>query len=142
MLPETPINALGINREIHFPAGSSEAWHRIGDALTPKAFWGDLMNRDAERIGGLRSLIMEQSVSKDGIKTRVDGRPGHVQFRVEPSLRRDLTFGVFTQLNDHYDLPSSDGRTASDLVTEVWESAMARSELWFDRIMSLADVSN
>jgi hypothetical protein len=38
MLPETPMTALGINREIHFPAGSLEAWHRIGDTLTPKTF--------------------------------------------------------------------------------------------------------
>jgi hypothetical protein len=141
MLPETPINALGINREVHFPAGGSEAFHRIGDTLTPKTFWDDLMFRDDERIGGLRSLIMEQAVSKGGVKFRVDGNPGYVQFRVEPSQRPDLPFGVFSQLNDHYDLPMSEGRTASDLVAGSWDSTMTRAELWFDQIMSLTDAS-
>jgi hypothetical protein len=100
------------------------------------------MRRDDERIGGLRSLIMEQAITEDGVKRRVDGRPGHIQFRIEPSQRLDIRFGVFTQVNDHYDLAQADGRTASDLVSEAWESSIAHAELWFDRIMSLADVAN
>jgi hypothetical protein len=76
MLPETPIRAVGINREIHFPAGSAEKLHQMGDTLAPKEFWGPLLMDGQKRIGGLRSLIMEQAVVRDGLKYRHDGRPG------------------------------------------------------------------
>jgi hypothetical protein len=141
ILPETPMNAVGINREIHFPAGSQTVADRIGDTLAPKQFWGDLIILGDKRFGGLRSLIMEQTITKDGVRRRLDGRPGYIHFRVEPSQRKDVPFGIFSQVNDHYDLPDSDGRAASELVSEMWNSAMARAEAWFDKLMSLADVA-
>jgi hypothetical protein len=39
-LPETPIRAVGINREVHFETASEAARDRVGDVLAPKAFWG------------------------------------------------------------------------------------------------------
>src|SRR5262249_14776135 len=60
-LPETPIRAIGINRDVHFDAGSSQALDRMGDTLAPKDFWGDFVRQGDRKIGGLRTLIMEQA---------------------------------------------------------------------------------
>src|SRR4051794_13817196 len=38
-LSHTPIAAMGINRQAHFPVDSIERWHYIGDFLSPKDFW-------------------------------------------------------------------------------------------------------
>jgi hypothetical protein len=143
MLPETPVNALGINREIHFSAGSSAMLQKVGDTVAPKDFWMPLLMKGEQSFGGLRSLIMEQAIVENGVKLRVDGRPGHVQFKVEPSVRSDVPFGVFAQINDHFDLNTggrrSDGRAASDLVSEVLPEATKRSNEWFDYLMSIVD---
>jgi hypothetical protein len=72
-LPETPIRAVGINRDIHFDAGSSYALDRIGDALAPKEIWGDFVRHGDKKVGGLRSLTMEQATSVDGRRVRIDG---------------------------------------------------------------------
>jgi hypothetical protein len=144
-LPETPIRAVGINREIHFPAGSPEKRNEIGDKLAPKEFWGPLLMEGERRIGGLRSLVMEQAVVQNEVKVRHDGRPGHVQFKVEPSVRGDVPNGIYAHINDHFDLVSkgepADGRAASELVSEVWKSSMEQAERWFDQLMSIVDVA-
>lgn len=144
MLPETPVRAVGINREIHFPAGSLGKVHLIGDTLAPKAFWGEWISEGEERIGGLRSLVMEQGVVREGRKLRKDGRAGHIQFKVEPSVRADVPYGVYSHVNDHFDLTHkgepSDGRAAAELVAEVWDDSIERAELWFDQLMSIVDV--
>ena len=143
MLPETPINAVGINREIHFSAGSFDMLQKVGDTVAPKAFWEPLLKDGEKRVGGLRSLIMEQAVVENDLKRRLDGRPGHVQFKVEPSLRKDVPFGVYTHINDHFDLNVggrlSNGRSASELVDEIWPVSIERSDSWFDYLMSIVD---
>jgi hypothetical protein len=143
MLPETPINAVGINREIHFSAGSLTMLQKVADTVAPKSFWEPLLWDGDKRIGGLRSLVMEQAIVEKNVKFRADGHPGHVQFKVEPSLRQDVPFGVFTQINDHFDLNTagrlSNGRYVSELVDKSWISSMQRSENWFDYLMSIVD---
>jgi hypothetical protein len=52
VLPETPISAVGLNREVHFPTASESARDRVGDMLAPKDFWGDFVTRDGEKAGG------------------------------------------------------------------------------------------
>jgi hypothetical protein len=85
-LPETPIRAVGINREVHFETASEAARDHVGDVLAPKAFWGDFVQSGGEKTGGLRSLVMEQSVRKEGRLGRTDGRFGYVWAKVEPTL--------------------------------------------------------
>ena len=45
-LPETPVDALGINSDTHFNAGSEELWHQIGDMFLPKDYWGAFFQGD------------------------------------------------------------------------------------------------
>jgi hypothetical protein len=140
-LPETPISALGINRDIHFEAGSKDVCDRVGDQLAPKPVWGDFLERGEQRLGGLRSLIMEQSVAGEGRPMRLDGGPGWIRVQVEPS--NPVRYGIFVQVNDHYDLTHkgepSNGRVAAELVAEKFASSLAGSEILVDRIMRLTD---
>jgi hypothetical protein len=143
ILPETPIKAVGINREVHFSAGSEAAADRIGDALAPKDFWGDFVRADGKKSGGLRALVMEQSLKSKGQRARLDGKMGYIQVRVESSLQRDMPFGIFVQVNDHFDLVKdgdklSDGRAVAELVAETFENSIKNSEHLIDRVMELA----
>src|SRR5208283_6119003 len=83
-LGETPISAVGINREIHFDAGSKEAQDRVGDRLAPKLVWGDFMERGGRRLGGLRTLVMEQALYEGKHITRLDGSPGWIRIAAYP----------------------------------------------------------
>jgi hypothetical protein len=145
-LPETPIRALGINREVHFETASEAVRDRVGDVIAPKDFWGDFVRAGGQKTGGVRSLIMEQSIPKEGRLVRIDGRFGYVWVRVEPSLRPDIRYGIYTQVNDHFDLITppnklSDGGAVADLVTEQFERSIANSERLIDHVMGLADAS-
>jgi hypothetical protein len=142
-LPETPIKAVGLNLDIHFPVGSDRARDHIGDVLAPKDFWGDFVKtKDGEKAGGVRSLVMEQSIVKDGRRARLDGLFGWIQVKVEPSVGADVPHGVYVSVNDHYDMMSegrsSDGRWASELVAKRWDDFVKTSEGLVDRIMGLA----
>jgi hypothetical protein len=139
-LPETPINALGINREVHFDAGSPSAWDAIGDVLAPKEFWGDFVRAGDRKLGGLRSLTMEQAfVSPQGRRQRLDGKEGSIQVRVEPSV--PVPNGVFVAVNDHYEPLATDGlsngRLASELVASRWDASIQYAESLIDRVMRL-----
>jgi hypothetical protein len=142
-LPETPISGLGINRDIHFEAGNQEACDRVGDRLAPKSIWGDFVERKGQRLGGLRSIIMEQAVPGERRLMRLDGEPGWVRVQVEPSM--SVRHGIFVQVNDHHDLMRSGelskGSAVAELVAEKFASSLAESEILVDRIMGLADES-
>jgi hypothetical protein len=143
VLPETPIRAVGLNHEVQFPVASESARDRVGDVLAPKQFWRDFVTKDGAKAGGLRSLIMEQSISVDGRLTRLDGLKGWIQVRVEPSRHPELRYGVLVSVNDHYDLVEhnriGDGRSAAELAADRWGMSITQSERHIDRIMELAD---
>jgi hypothetical protein len=86
---------------------------------------------------------MEQFL-KEGRRARTDGKFGHIWVRVEPSLRGDIRYGIYMQVNDHFDLTNprdklSDGRAAADLVTEQFKRSITGSERLIERVMELAD---
>jgi hypothetical protein len=141
-LPETPVTAVGLNRDVHFATASQQARNHVGDVLAPKPFWGDFVEKDGKRTGGMRSLVMEQAALKDGRSVRLDGLPGWIHVKVEPSLKLEVPHGVYVHVNDHFDLKSegkaADGKRVADLVGERWESSIRASEHMIDRIMELA----
>jgi hypothetical protein len=131
-LPETPIIAVGINREVHFAAGSEAAADRVGDTLAPKEFWAEFVKVGGTKTGGLRSITMEQSIrgqsQSQSRRMRLDGMPGHIQVKVEPSLRQDIRHGIFVAVNDHFDLTDgpgklADGRALAELVAGRFDAS-------------------
>jgi hypothetical protein len=51
LLPETPVDAVGLNADAHFRVGSEEEWHAIGDRLT------SLRSRSSGAASGRRSAF-------------------------------------------------------------------------------------
>lgn len=60
LLPETPVDAVGINAAWHVRAESEADWHAFGDKFLPKDFWhqvfegGDWKARPDGEVLGLR----------------------------------------------------------------------------------------
>jgi hypothetical protein len=142
-LSHTPISQPGINRMVHFSVDSLETRDKIGKLLAPHEPWGVWGSKiagsstDPRLHGGLRSLLMSQL-------DRGDGYNGHVNAKVEPSLRPNLlTTGIYMEVNDNYVLGSTDEVIGSEpamaIVEGQWITSMARSEAIIDQIMSLKD---
>lgn len=100
LLPETPVDALGVNADVHFRLASEEEWHAIGDHFLPKDFWQPLFEDEQwrRRPGGLsvglRSLMVEGWY---------EDLSGYVRTEVAPSVRITPN-GVYIGVNAHFQL--------------------------------------
>lgn len=115
LLPGTPMQRMGINRDFHYRATSEKEWHGLGDRLAPKELWNGVIDSP-----GLRSLVMEESRRRDGF-------PGFIRVKVEPSSQ--IQPGVYIQVNDHYEVPEGYG-TRNELITileKCWGHSIERS---------------
>jgi len=141
-LPETPIMAVGMNREVHFPTQDEMQRDRVGNTLAPTQFWRDLVESEGRKAGGLRTLTMEQSLIKEGRRARVDGAFGWIQVKIEPSVNSSVPFGIYVHVNDHFDLTgsskNSNGKIVAELVAAKWDATVRAAEGWVDRVMELA----
>lgn len=138
LLPESPVNALGINSDAHFRAGSEEAWHAIGDRFLPKDFWeplfegDDWKRRENGQAVGMRSMTVE--AHRDDIAA-------FVRTEVAPSVR--LTpHGVYMGINAHFQLTVDDergtGYNAARVVEERWDATRALERELMKRILEIA----
>lgn len=126
LLPETPVDGLGINSDTHFRTESEAAWHEFGDQFLPKDFWeplfedGDWRPRPDGKHVGMRVMTVE--VYRD------DGDvPGFVRIELAPSVRVTPN-GVYIGINDHYQLTTAgeDRGTAIDatnVLSNCWNAA-------------------
>ena len=140
-LLHTPLNAMGINRNVHFRVGSSGERDRIGRALVPVEPWGrwcQELELDGKK-NGMASLTMSQHDPSD----RPPG--GAVRVRVEPSNRvGDGNSGVFVQVNDHYAVANAaphGGAQLMKFLDDRFDASIRRSDEIIDHIMSLAKES-
>ena len=115
ILEHTPVTAIGINRMMHFPTGSEEAWHRLGDKLAPKDPWSAVL----EGRPGLRTL--EILAQKDPTSKNA------VMVRVQPSVIVPL--GAYFEINEHYSTAGDDGlKSAMKILQDRWEEAQTNGE--------------
>ena len=121
LLPETPVDAVGLNSDAHFRVESVDEWHNIGDRFLPKDFWEPLFEDDiweprpdGQRVG-LRSMKVEA--------TRKEPH-GYVRTEVAPSARIK-PHGVYVGINAHFQLraddKSSNGFAAARTIEEHWD---------------------
>ncbi|HEY7639623.1 MAG TPA: hypothetical protein VH814_07855 [Steroidobacteraceae bacterium] len=132
-LPHTPLSAMGINLQAHFPVDFDRR-ERLGLALAPRDVWGEWgkrtqMGKDA-RHGGLISITL--------IENELDDRPtGSFRITVEPSRR--IKVGIYMASNDHYALsdataPGSAGQLM-DLLEKSFEPSIKKTEEIFDHLL-------
>jgi hypothetical protein len=140
-LPETPVDAIGINSDTHFRVANDEAWHAFGDRFLPKDIWtplfkdGHWLKRKGGEIVGMRVLSIE--VWRDD-----DKLPGFVRVEVAPSVRVSPN-GVYVGINAHFQLKrSSDARPTADdarlVVGENWEATRELEKRLVAQILEIA----
>ena len=137
-LHHTPLNALGINRNVHFQFQSSTERDRVGKLLAPVepwGIWGHSLGLDGEH-GGMTSLTMSQ-INPEGRSTG-----GRINVKVEPSNKIGQgRLGVYVQVNDHYaidDASPGAGEHLIGLLENNFDTSLNRSNSIVDHIMSLA----
>ncbi|MDO9426037.1 MAG: hypothetical protein Q7T93_04330 [Methylobacterium sp.] len=139
-LSYTPITRFGVNRQVHFRAGSEEARNRVGRTLAPLAPWGEwgekIANAPKQRRGGCVDVSMQE--------TWVDGEwQGHVQASVQPSAKLQGSSGIYMAVNDHHELAVSDegggSEKAMHRLSDCFDISVRKSESIIDQIMKLVE---
>ena len=136
LLSHTPVHAVGINLNGTLRGEDRNKWDRFGDMLAPKGPWIDFItNKDGERIGGLKTIVMETQ------KT-VGNKKGHMRCSIS-SDSGGLEATV--QMNNHFDIGTqsapSNGAEAYKLIEEVWDDVIEFSQDMFSRVKELADAA-
>ena len=135
LLPETPIDAVGINSDAHYRVHSEEVWHELGDRFLPKEFWEPMfeanhwMRRPDGHAVGMRTLTVE--VHRDDVL-------GFVRVEVAPSVRVTPD-GVYAGVNAHFQLRVDDrrgnGYKAARVIHDQWDQTRALQRELLDRVM-------
>lgn len=118
LLRHTPVKQLGINRLAHFRSQSEEAWHEVGDRLAPKKQWDVLLVKP-----GMKRVSM--------LGQRPDSYVGRITVTVEPSLKLRPGFGVYFEVNDHYENDTEEMGLESERMMEIlgaaWQESLDRA---------------
>ena len=128
VLRHTPIQAMGINRLAHYRSASEATWHKLGHILAPKEPWAGLLQDP-----GMRRVTMEGK--------RPDQYQGRITATVEPSLKMKPGFGVFFNVNDHYD-NDAQGKSHEclrmmDILIKSWQNSLVRSAQIMEKLINL-----
>jgi hypothetical protein len=134
LLPETPVDAIGVNADAHYRTPNEASWHAVGDRFLPKDFWEPIFEGDAWRrrdtgeAVGLRTMTVEGSWADES---------GYVRVEVAPSQR--LEHGVFVGMNAHYQLTREGDRGtgfgASQVLGERWDEARGVEQSVIERLL-------
>jgi len=115
-LEHTPIQAIGLNRQMHFQMHSEEAWHRVGDKLVPKDVW----NEAYKGRPGMRNLnVLYPASSPD--------EPA-VTVIVQPSVQI-TPHGVYFEVNFHFTQKAGESaETLMGILNAKWEETQKHAE--------------
>jgi len=127
VLEHTPLQALGLNRDMHFAMPSEAAWNLVGDTLVPKEIWSRVLKG---RIG-MRTLWVQAEIPDFG-----DEKQGsRLMVRVEPSGK--VKFGVYFQTNEHYQSPKTDPTSnLTEIIRNRWEGAYSYAAEVANQVLS------
>lgn len=141
-LTHTPLKAVGLNRYVHFRVSSLEKRDEIGYQLAPPEAWGEwgaaIKKKSGLKRGGMRTVAMQQNVFDYD-------RTGNITATVQPSAEIKEGFGVFVQVNDHYEITKTgtiDGISEAIAILEKFEESRKNSEWIIEQVMRLAHGSN
>ena len=115
ILEHTPVEKMGINRNMHYRVTPDDKYVAFGHFLVPKQPWADILEDPRTMSLSVAGL---QRRGSDSVKMTV---------KIEPSVR--VRPGVFISTNEHYESETPDG-TAVLLASleRNWDAAMANAE--------------
>ncbi|QHE76787.1 hypothetical protein [Hydrogenophaga sp. PBL-H3] len=124
VLEGTFIDELGINWVEHYSTQSEKAWHHVGDTLVPKTMWNKIWPKRA----GMLNLQVQLE--------RNDDLNGKINLNFQPS--NIVKNGIFTSINDHYNLKINDAKVssaeASEFLRKHWTSSKETAEKLFKEL--------
>jgi len=135
----TPLKQLGINRTVHFDAGSEAKRNKIAYALAPREPWGKwgekINSGEGLKHGGLMHLAMV-------IRNLDDRSKGEIRMNVQPSS--EIDYGVRVDINDHFEVTENDAAIKdSDAIMQTLESHFEASHIQskeiIEQIMGLVE---
>ena len=117
-LGETPIIALGINREVYFEVESLEKWNSIGHMLVPKEVIWDKVLKSPKTASVVVSGNHEES------------EVGIITVKIEPSAQ--YRHSIYVNINDHYPViknqeQDANGMQLSEILSTEWEKSTINS---------------
>jgi len=138
LLRHTPVYAVGLNYNATLVATDPDKWDRFGDVLSPKEPWGNfLTGPEGARLGGLRTLVLEQRLG-------LDDRWTYTRLTVDAAENLPRMHAK-VNINNHFDLGGADkpksGAEAYQLIDELWNEAMERSRTLTEKVKAIADVA-
>jgi hypothetical protein len=140
VLAETPVDAIGINTDVHFRAPSQEAWNALGDRFVPKDYWQPLFDDELwrDRSDGLR--VGMRTVTVEAWR---DDITGYVRVEAAPSVRV-TPHGIYIGINAHFQLSTippdrSNGYEASVLLNDQWEPTRLLERELIEKILASVD---
>lgn len=126
LLRHTPVKQMGINRLAHYRSPSEDEWHKLGHRLAPKEPWAGLL----ESPGMRRVSILGK---------RPDQYQGRITVTVEPSLKLRPGFGVYFEVNDHYENDVEEKGRECERMMEIlgatWKASLERAMRIMQRLM-------
>jgi hypothetical protein len=127
LLEHSPIQAMGINRAMHFRMPDEDAWHRLGHRLAPKRSWSGLLEQT-----GTRSVTIEG---------KLPGCPATYTVTVEPSSL--VPHGVFIRTNEHHAFEPSAGATAPmKTLADRWDRSQASARKFAEELIERCEEEN
>lgn len=125
LLPETPVDAIGINADSHFKTDGEEAWHAFGDQFLPKVFWEPLFQGDAWKPRGSDAKRVGMRQMRVEVQRNDDETPGFVRIELAPSARIG-PHGVYVGINAHFQLRKGEKRSTAGIAAATlgrnWET--------------------
>ncbi|MCW2973531.1 MAG: hypothetical protein JWN72_1804 [Thermoleophilia bacterium] len=116
-LSETPVTAMGINRETTYIMDTEESWNALGWTIVPQVNWDAVMERPS-----LRAVVIED--------VRGDERPGYRRVQLNPV--ENVLRGVSIQVNDHFEFASpetmADATPVIDVLTDAWDTSITTAD--------------
>ena len=119
LLEFTPINAMGLNRQMHFRMRKPESWASLENALAPKKPWAGILSGRRDGAPTLQTLSLDGN--RDGSSAQ------SLIVKVEPSPR--VQSGVYMATNEHFEF--SDASSTSEpmnMLSQHWLQALAYSK--------------
>jgi hypothetical protein len=139
LLPQTPMEAIGLNFFGHYRMETVDDYHRVGDFFAPKAVWDSIFSTDKFNTG-LQDLTMRVARGK---RTEMPKNNDFRHITLQPSGQ--IRGGVYLHLNDNHDLarPDTAGtKTAAERAAEVvdtgWSDLLKESEALFNELLTRA----
>ncbi|MBI4937049.1 MAG: hypothetical protein HY846_02300 [Nitrosomonadales bacterium] len=137
LIPQTPIQALGLNFSGHYKFANLGEFHKVGDVLAPKEIWGKVF---PDGSAGMASLTIKiQPCKRDEPPETGD----EINVTVQRSTKIRAT-AIHFSFNDHKNISErvdesiTSAECVASLIDKEWDTSRERSISTFENLIKLS----